>query len=185
MTKRVIVTTCLDSSILYDAHVTNTYLGKLERSTYSAIHPRVDFGIPPPHFGFLLVDEAAQATEPDVLCALSVVVSNQASSLRAHVTLCGDAKQLGPVVVSEVASAFDLDVSLLERLADRELYRDHPLARRNRRVAAKGPTRTWDVSCPFVNLTKNYRSATPILMLPSTLVSLAPFGLLRLQDAHR
>lgn len=29
----------------------------------------------------------------------------------------------------------------------------------------------WTLGTPFVDLTKNYRSATPILMLPSTLVS--------------
>ncbi|KAL8276887.1 hypothetical protein RQP46_010715 [Phenoliferia psychrophenolica] len=99
LSKRVIVTTCLDSFLLHQARCTNTLLGKLEHQTFSAIHPTMFPQIPPPHFGFLLVDEGAQATEPDVLCALAVVVSNQVSSARAHVTLCGDSKQLGPVVL--------------------------------------------------------------------------------------
>lgn len=74
--------------------------------------------------------------------------------------------------MSEECRLIDLDVSLLERLSDRPLYRDHPFARKNRRG---NPRAQWTLGCPFMDLTKNYRSATPILMLPSTLVSTASF----------
>ena len=87
MSKRVIVTTCLDASLLHDARCTNKLLGQLESHVFRTIHPLAPVQCPPPHFGYLLVDEGAQATEPDVACALAVVVSNHASSLRAHVTL--------------------------------------------------------------------------------------------------
>ncbi|KAK4705873.1 hypothetical protein P7C70_g335, partial [Phenoliferia sp. Uapishka_3] len=156
-----------DSTILLSGLFTNKALANVENHSLRTIHPLVPVQIPPPHFGFLLVDEAGQATEPDILCPLAVVMSNHESCLRAHVTLCGDAKQLGPLIVSEEARMGDLDVSLLERLADREVYRDHPMARRNKRA---NPDAKWNVGVPFVDLTKNYRSATPILMLPSTLV---------------
>ncbi|KAM0751330.1 P-loop containing nucleoside triphosphate hydrolase protein [Meredithblackwellia eburnea MCA 4105] len=183
LSKRVIVTSCVDAFMLSEARCTNEDLGRLELRTLKHLHSHTSLQFPPPHFGYLLVDEAGQATEPDVLCPLSVVVSSHLTTLRAHVTICGDSKQLGPVIVGKKARDHDLDVSLLERLLDRPLYREHPLARKNRR---KNPDVPWTMGCPFVNLTKNYRSATPILMLPSTLFyheSLEPFAPLSTQKS--
>lgn len=39
-----------------------------------------------------------------------------------QVVLVGDPKQLGPVIKSQIALAFGLNISLLERLTSRELY---------------------------------------------------------------
>lgn len=137
------------------------------------------------HFGFLLVDEAAQASEMELCVPLSVVTpgstppaSNKAlqppprfDDLPVHVTICGDVKQLGPRIESGECRSHDMDVSLLERLFERDPYRLSPFSRkaaRARRPSGKGLEQS--ISTPFCNLTKNYRSHPAILMLPSTLV---------------
>lgn len=168
LSKRVTVSSCTDAAILLEGRCTNHDLSMLELHTATTLHPLVPPPLPSPHFGFLLIDEAAQATEADLVCAMAVVVTDDRFSERAQVTICGDPKQLGPVIVSPDCRALDLDVSLLERLADRPVYRDHPFARRNRKL---NPDLKWLPGTPFVDLVKNYRSAAPILMLPSTLVS--------------
>ncbi|KAK4050123.1 hypothetical protein OIV83_003694 [Microbotryomycetes sp. JL201] len=166
LSKRVVVCSTLDAALLLDARISNHDLSMLQVNLLGTIHPRSRIPLARPHFSHLLVDEAAQATEPDLVCALSIVATDRGFCSPCHVTICGDSKQLGPIIVSPEARAIGLDSSLLERLAEREVYRRHPVARRNR---ASNPTATWTLGTPFVDLTKNYRSATPILMLPSTL----------------
>lgn len=166
LSKRVICCTVLDAALLLEARLSNHDLSTLQLHTLSSIHPRSRFALAKPHFGFLLVDEAAQASEPDLSCALSVVATDYSWCSPCHVTICGDSRQLGPHIVSPEARAMGLDASLLERLAEREVYRDHPYSRRNRGLNQDA---RWTLGTPFVDLTKNYRSATPILMLPSTL----------------
>lgn len=168
LSKRVICCSVLDAALLLSARLSNHDLSSLQIHTLSTIHPKEPIPLAKPHFGFLLVDEAAQASEPDLACALSIVATDYSFASAAHVTICGDARQLGPVIVSPEARSMGLDVSLLERLMEREVYSSHPCARRNMiQTGAK-----WKLGAPMVSLTKNYRSATPILMLPSTLVSL-------------
>jgi hypothetical protein len=174
LSKRVICCTVLDASLLLATRCSNHDLSSLQLHILHTIHPQTPIPLTKPHFGFLLIDEAAQATEPDLACALSIVTTDHGICSPAHVTICGDSRQLGPVIVSQEARGLGLDVSLLERLAEREVYSGHPCARRNKR---RNPDVRWTLGTPFVDLTKNYRSATPILMLPSTLV--------RLLDLHR
>ncbi|BGP46894.1 hypothetical protein JCM10450v2_002745 [Rhodotorula kratochvilovae] len=167
LTKRVICCTVLDASILLNARVSNHDLSTLEIYIAGTVHPNNPPPLAKPHFGYLLVDEAAQATEADITCALNVVATDDTRCHRAHVTVCGDARQLGPHIVSEEARAHDFDVSLLERLMNLPLYADHPFARRNR---TRNPDVHWDIrTTPFVDLVRNYRSAPEILWLPSTL----------------
>ncbi|KWU42116.1 P-loop containing nucleoside triphosphate hydrolase protein [Rhodotorula sp. JG-1b] len=167
LSKRVICTTVLDASILLRSRITNHDLSTLEIYVSGSIHPNNPPPLAKPHFGYLLVDEAAQATEADIACALNVVATDDTRCHRAHVTVCGDARQLGPHIVSEEARNQDFDVSLLERLMDRPVYAEHPFARRNR---ARNPDERWDIrTTPFVDLVRNYRSAPEILWLPSTL----------------
>ncbi|SCV71091.1 BQ2448_2679 [Microbotryum intermedium] len=167
LSKRVIVCSLVDAAMLLYARCSNHDLNELLLYTHKAVHPLHPVENPSPHFGFLLVDEAAQASEPDLACALSVVaVDPLRSSGRPHVTICGDPKQLGPVIVSQEARFQGLDVSLLERLAQRNLYAQHPCARNRKQ---ENPHAVWTLGTPFVDLVKNYRSAVPILMLPSTL----------------
>ncbi|GAA5934856.1 hypothetical protein JCM3775_001658 [Rhodotorula graminis] len=167
LSKRVICCTVLDASILLNAHVTNHDLSTLEIYVAGSVHPNNPPPLAKPHFGFLLVDEAAQATESDIVPALNAVATDDTRCHRAHVTVCGDARQLGPHIISEEARQNDFDVSLLERLMNLPVYADHPFARRNR---SRNPDVRFDLrTTPFVDLVRNYRSAPEILWLPSTL----------------
>ncbi|GAA5869299.1 hypothetical protein JCM16303_000420 [Sporobolomyces ruberrimus] len=167
LSKRVICTTVLDCSVLLASRLTNSNLSSLKSHLSSRLDPDPSPSLEAPHFEFLLVDEAAQATESDLAPALAVVQTDPNISNTAHVTICGDSNQLSPHIVSATARDHDLDISLLERLLRLPLYADHPFSRRNRR---KNPDLEWDVRrTPFVDLTKNYRSVEEILWLPSTL----------------
>jgi superfamily I DNA and/or RNA helicase len=83
------------------------------------------------HFSHILLDEVGQAKEPEMLIPLQFCSSDTA------VVLCGDPKQLGPVVHAPVARERGLNVSMLERLRQQgagfvptielvEQYRGHP-----------------------------------------------------------
>ena len=137
------------------------------------------------HFGFLLVDEAAQASEMELCAPLSVVAPAPVPAVPkqaalhfdyppVHVTICGDVKQLGPRIESVECRNHDMDVSLLERLFERDPYRLSPFSRKALRTRRGDPRKEvrQPISTPFCNLTKNYRSHPAILMLPSTLVCL-------------
>jgi helicase MOV-10 len=169
LSKRVICTTVLDCSILLSSRLTNSNLASLEHHIQSKLHPNKTSTLEPPHFNYLLIDEAGQALESDLLPALAVVLTDPSvSSPPAHVTICGDSNQLSPHIVSPTARDHDLDVSLLERLLRFPLYADHPFSRKNRR---KNPDAEWNIrTTPFVDLVRNYRSVEEILWLPSTLV---------------
>ncbi|KAJ6520595.1 P-loop containing nucleoside triphosphate hydrolase protein [Mycena vulgaris] len=140
MRKRVVVCSCLDAGILVDAHCTNNVLARLEADILGSLHPHRQIKEPiMPHWTHLLIDEAAQAAEPELLIPISVVLpgtqgdssSTPSSglsfgSIRPSVTpqlvLCGDPNQLGPTVTSDAARDAELDVSLLERLSGRPVY---------------------------------------------------------------
>ena len=68
------------------------------------------------YFSYVLIDEAAQALEPDTL--LPLIHHAQ------MVVLIGDDKQLGPIVQSEVANIAGLGMSLFQRL--HLFYKDAP-----------------------------------------------------------
>jgi superfamily I DNA and/or RNA helicase len=72
--KRVICCTLLDASLLLNARVTNHDLSTLEIFIQGSIHPSLsttgELPLAKPHFSYLLVDEAAQATEVDIGAAL-------------------------------------------------------------------------------------------------------------------
>ncbi|KAJ6524568.1 P-loop containing nucleoside triphosphate hydrolase protein [Mycena capillaripes] len=175
---RVVVCSCLDAGILVDAHCTNNALARLEADIVGSLHPRRQVKEPiMPHWTHLLIDEAAQAAEPELLIPISVVLpgtqgdpSSTSSSglsfgsIRPSITpqlvLCGDPNQLGPTVTSDAARDAELDVSLLQRLFDRPVYASH-----SEKALASTPLRFR----PYTNLVKNYRSHPAILMPPSTL----------------
>ncbi|KAL1745330.1 P-loop containing nucleoside triphosphate hydrolase protein [Schizophyllum fasciatum] len=156
---RVVVTTCYDASILANAQCTNTALAKFEHYVMSALHPtrEVSRGVVP-HWTHLLIDEAAQGSEPELSIPISVVLPRQQDYpdikpesnflFTPQLALCGDCHQLGPIVASPRARSSELDVSLLERLFQRPLYSEHPLSK----------------SKP------NYRSHPIILMPPSAII---------------
>ncbi|GAA5938319.1 uncharacterized protein JCM15063_000700 [Sporobolomyces koalae] len=185
LSKRVICTTVLDCSILLAARLTNRDLSTVEAGLESKLHPERSASTRKPHFDYLLVDEAGQATECDLLPALAAVATDPSiCATPAHVTICGDSNQLSPHVVSPTARDYDLDVSLLERLLRLPLYSDHPFARKNR---AKHVDATWHIrDTPFVDLVRNYRSVEEILWLPSTLFyheTLVPYAAKTIQES--
>ncbi len=64
------------------------------------------------HFDVLVIDEATQATEPS--CLIPMTHADR-------VVMAGDHRQLPPTVLSEDAAAGGLQVSLFEKLADRDV----------------------------------------------------------------
>ncbi|KAK0236940.1 P-loop containing nucleoside triphosphate hydrolase protein [Armillaria nabsnona] len=157
MRYKVVVTSCLDAGILTGARCTNSMLGMLEHSVINVIHPTRVSSIKP-HWSHLLIDEAAQGSEPELLVPISVVLPFSDSEDKApesmHVTsLCFRWTLLGPIIFSDHCRSNDLDISLLERLFERTLYTNEQSS----------------IYKPFVNLVKNYRSHPAILMPPSAL----------------
>jgi len=156
---RVIVTTCRDSGVLAEIGLTNRALrlGRLE--TVKAIEQKLvasgmtgvladPINLPSKHFTHLIVDEAAQATVPETMIPLSVVVDDKSNVPQASITLCGDPAQLNPeLCLSEKHSA--LHRSLIEELASQSTYKSTP-----------GQS---------LLLRENYRSHPSILMMPSVL----------------
>ncbi|PPQ98678.1 hypothetical protein CVT24_003305 [Panaeolus cyanescens] len=170
MEYRVVVTSCVDASILVGAQCTNMTLMAMEAEVSSALHPRrkVVLQAVQPHWTHLLIDEAAQGSEPELLIPISVVLPPPCDEPISKMTftpqlaLCGDINQLGPIVFSDDARSAELEVSLLERLFERALYtaRTHSeLALRSH--ASRRP--------PYTKLVKNYRSHPVILMPPSAI----------------
>ncbi len=93
---KVIVSTCSNASFAYN------------------------IGMPAGHFSHIIIDEAGQGSEPEVLTAgIKTMVTNET-----RVVLSGDPEQLGPVVRSSIARELGLGVSYLERLMARPLYAD-------------------------------------------------------------
>ena len=110
-------------------------------ATSTLLHER---GVARGHFDFILVDEAAQALEPETLLPLSF------KGPASRVVLAGDWKQLGPVVRSRCCDSLGLGKSLLQRLATQPWYTKR--------------------DCKYlVKLVRNYRSHEELLHLPSAL----------------
>jgi len=161
---KVVVSSCQDASLLVEACVTNSDILQFERNVMAAIHPTAPDHPYRLHWGALLIDEAAQAMEPEAAISLSVISPPTGCPLLAHplFIMAGDEYQLGPRTYSHHPR---LKTSLFARLFKRSLYADHPLARRNpppldRKIL---PMRRP----PFTNLFRNYRSHPAILAIPS------------------
>ena len=69
-------------------------------------------------FSYVFVDEAGQALEPECLIPVSLLAKGHG-----QLVLAGDPLQLGPVIVSPLASDNGLSISMLERLMGRDLYK--------------------------------------------------------------
>ncbi|VDC03812.1 unnamed protein product [Peniophora sp. CBMAI 1063] len=120
---RVVVCTCVSAAVPYN------------------------LGIPPGYFNGIFVDEAGQATEPEVMIPIKTMADD-----KTNIVLAGDPKQLGPVIRSMVARRLGLEKSYLQRLMDSQdnLYDPH-----------EGHGRT------VVKLVQNYRSHEAILTFPN------------------
>jgi helicase MOV-10 len=123
----VIICTCQDAHLLYLAGLTNSNL----RQRRQCLQVKIEQGLQAaglsyapnegvtgacqPHFTHLFIDEAAQATEPESLIPISVVMDFHPTAVKAEIALCGDPRQLSPEIYSPVAQEC-MQRSLLERL---------------------------------------------------------------------
>ncbi|KAG8990105.1 hypothetical protein FRB90_001909 [Tulasnella sp. 427] len=122
-------------------HLHPTHLFRLNAPSRAKELPRV----PDNHFTHILVDEAGQASEPEVMIPIKLTAGP-----RTTVVLAGDPKQLGPVIRSSVAKHLGLERSYLERLMSMPMYEVK---------ANRGAT--------FVKLVKNWRSNLAIIDFPN------------------
>ncbi|KAH0552943.1 hypothetical protein GP486_006859 [Trichoglossum hirsutum] len=171
MSYRIVVTTCRDAGILVQARVTNRDLVRLEKGILDSLHSGGQDNLGSfLHWTALLVDEAAQAMEPDVAIPLTVVAPPINGGIgEVIVVMAGDQNQLGPRTSSRDKN---LERSLFERLFDRPIYRDHPLSRKRAKAQDWNPSARTAVPMihpPFANLFRNYRSHPAILAVPSAL----------------
>ncbi|KAI5644922.1 AAA domain-containing protein [Phthorimaea operculella] len=108
-------------------------------------------GLPKGHFTHIIVDEAGQATEPEIMIPLTFT-----DKQNGQIILAGDPMQLGPVVMSKYCKEFGLDESYLSRLLETFPYhRDYDAFKDgyNKKLVTK--------------LNDNYRSLDEVLKLPS------------------
>lgn len=166
MSYKVIVTTCGAAGILIKARVTNRDLVALQQNVTGIIQSsfNAEKSIPP-HWTALFVDEAAQATEPEILIPLAVVAPHTSYICHPNpiLVLAGDQFQLGPRTYDKTSN---LHVSLFERLSNCPVYASHPQARK---TVFRNTTNVPKIRPPFVNLVRNYRSHPAILAVPSSL----------------
>ncbi|KAJ9663358.1 hypothetical protein H2198_000875 [Neophaeococcomyces mojaviensis] len=179
MNMKVVVTTCRDANMLINAGLTNRDLGTMTSKMLRAVAPAAVESVNFIHWTALLLDEAAQATEPEVLVPLSVITPLDMPSIpvkfRPQFVLAGDEHQLGPLLASKTLSHPDvsinttgLETSLFQRVFERPLYDQHPLSRAN----GAPPLRSSMLPItrpPFTNLIRNYRSHPAILSTSSQL----------------
>lgn len=157
--------------MLVSARLTNKDLFALEHGVASTLqHGQVRRKMEL-YWSALIIDEAAQATEPEAAIPISVVTppeAREAITSSPIFVMAGDQMQLGPRAKAEA-----LKISVFERLFNRALYRDHPLARNKTTPGA--PSKPLDRTMlpitrpPFANLIRNYRSHPAILAVPSAL----------------
>ncbi|KAK8923982.1 putative RNA helicase SDE3 [Platanthera zijinensis] len=112
-------------------------------STYMSSFMLCGEGIRSGHFTHLLLDEAAQVSEPEAMIPISTLSVN-----KTVIVLAGDPMQLGPVVCSREADDLGLGKSYLERLFEFEYY--------------EGGDENY-----VTKLLRNYRCHPAILELPS------------------
>jgi hypothetical protein len=176
---RVIVCTCSDANVLYRLGFTNQQM-RVRRQCFLSYAmetcrnlnlkvSEVAAGATHPHFTHLFIDEASQATEPEIMIALSIVVDHAPDSVKAEIALIGDPRQLSPDIYSNEAAEAGLGRSYMERLLQRPMNylsggwpymlgledEDLPFDMQHKRSS--------------VFLTANYRGHVSFLMMPSSL----------------
>jgi helicase MOV-10 len=72
------------------------------------------------HFSHIFIDEAGQATEPEVMTPIKTMAGTST-----NIVLSGDHQQLGPIIRSKFACALGLETSYLERLMKTDLYHEN------------------------------------------------------------
>jgi superfamily I DNA and/or RNA helicase len=154
---------------LADKRVTVTTLSMASKLPFMLDLPRGFFDL-------IVIDEAGQAPEPEAVA----VIAHLLDPTDGQIVLAGDPKQLGPIIHSNLGKRLGLDMSLLERLTNRTVYRkssngggggggsggDDGDAAEAAGVGASAGTYN---SLVLTKLVRNYRSHVDILELPSRL----------------
>ncbi|KAK0942949.1 hypothetical protein LTR29_005521 [Friedmanniomyces endolithicus] len=173
MAYKIVVTSCRDAEILIRARLRNADLFNLEFGFQSAMHPEKTTPYPSLHWTGLLMDEAAQAIEPEACLGMTVVAPPEECMAPEQAppifVMAGDQNQLGPRTASKGTA---LQTSLFERLLSRSVYSEHPLARSKLSGGVMRPLTQKMLPIlrpPFANLIRNYRSHPAILATPSAL----------------
>lgn len=183
----VIVCTCSDAHLLYQAGCTNELLRVRRRCFQQYLQvtlrqcqliggddgePLLLQSVDQPHFTHLFVDEAAQATEPEILIPFSVVIDPLLGSPKVEIGLVGDPRQLSPNVFSNAAAGAGFGRSLLERLLLRPV---HCLGGGGPDMLGNEPRQMEEFILYSLHdqlsvfLTLNYRGHPAFLMMPSAL----------------
>ncbi|RVE48139.1 hypothetical protein evm_007199 [Chilo suppressalis] len=130
-----------------------TFIGR-HRVTIGTCHclgTLAQMGLPKGHFTHVIVDEAGQATEPEIMIPMTFIDKENG-----QIILAGDPMQLGPVIMSKYCTEFGMNESYLSRILKTFPYQRDFSAFENgydKRVITK--------------LTDNYRSLAEVLTLPS------------------
>ncbi|KAF7291981.1 RNA helicase [Mycena indigotica] len=103
-------------------------------------------GIKRGYYSHIFVDEAGQATEPEVMLPIKSL-----ADVNTNIVLAGDIKQLGPIVQSSLAASLGLSKSYLVRLMQRDIYS----------LEADAPVGGRGIN--IVKLVNNFRSHPAIL----------------------
>nr|XP_026497854.1 probable RNA helicase armi [Vanessa tameamea] len=107
--------------------------------------------LPKGHFTHIIIDEAGQATEPEIMLPM-----NFTHKENGQIILAGDPMQLGPIILSKYCKENGMDESFLCRLLDRFPYlKDYD----------SFPNGFDDRLVTMLN--ENYRSLKEIIKLPS------------------
>ena len=190
---RVVVCTCLDAQILFRAQITNSVIRKKQLCFQKFIMSAMSGGHPlgltigelkvneDPFFTHLFIDEAAQATEPEILCPISCVFDTHHGGRKVEIALCGDPRQLSPRIYScQVVDT--LGRSFMERLLRRpvtcmgggEESLLGPVDQPSSHTSSLADLIRYYASVDgeeqlTIFLTENYRGRPSFLMMPSSL----------------
>eukprot|EP00574_Skeletonema_japonicum_P011504 CAMPEP_0201717586 /NCGR_PEP_ID=MMETSP0593-20130828/3283_1 /ASSEMBLY_ACC=CAM_ASM_000672 /TAXON_ID=267983 /ORGANISM="Skeletonema japonicum, Strain CCMP2506" /LENGTH=1033 /DNA_ID=CAMNT_0048207681 /DNA_START=56 /DNA_END=3157 /DNA_ORIENTATION=- len=191
---RVVVCTCMDAHILYRAQLTNYAIRTKRYCFVSYLRGNNPIGLDfgggkvrygkEPFFSHLFVDEAGQATEPEVLCPMSVVLDPVPGEQKVEIALIGDPRQLSPRIYSEKAALHGLGRSFMERILKRPVEcigrgESHILGPDTLKSLDGSVSSILDLERYYMNidgqeqltifLTENYRGHPSFLMMPSVL----------------
>lgn len=108
-------------------------------------------GLPKGHFTHVIIDEAGQATEPEIMIPMTFTDKDSG-----QIVLAGDPMQLGPVILSKYCIEFGMDESYLSRILEWFPYQ------KDFHSFKEG----YDPRL-VTKLNENYRSLEEVLTLPS------------------
>ena len=158
--KNVIVATCGATHLLAESGLLPVHSKGYVRGARAAVQAakQLEGG---GHFTHILIDEASQGLEAELMLPLSFAYPG------ASTALCGDHKQLGPVVRSAHCRSHGLAVSMLERLIELPVYQQHSSGDAAPSNVSEPNDPTPELPRCMTKLVRNYRSHRALLELPS------------------